>query len=133
MYRNILVPVAYEPDQNPEAELAAARQLVSPGGKVTLLHVMDPVPFFAVSYMPEGYREELEEAIRADLARMAATLPQGEVALDQGDAARVILDHAEAWQVDCIVLASHRIDTSLFGSTAARVVRHAPCAVHLLR
>ncbi len=133
MYRNILVPIAYEPDQTPEKELSAARQLVSPGGKVTLLHVMEPVPFFALDYMPEGYREDLIGAIRGDLAKHAESFQTGEVAVHQGEAAREILEFAEAEDVDCIVLATHRIDTSLYGSTAARVVRYAPCAVHLLR
>lgn len=133
MYRNILVPIAYEPGQTPDKELAAARQLVNPGGKVTLLHVMEPVPFFAVDYMPEGYRDDLVGAIRADLGQHAETFQNGVVSVRQGEAAREILDHAEAEGVDCIVLATHRMDTSLYGSTASRVVRYAPCAVHLLR
>jgi universal stress protein F len=133
MYRNILVPVAYEPGVNAEAELAAARQLVSPGGQVTLLHAMEPVPFFALDYMPEGYHTDLVAAIRADLDRQAETVPNGRSTVVQGEAARAILDFAQEQGVDCIILASHRIDTSLYGSTAARVVRYAPCAVHLLR
>jgi universal stress protein F len=133
MYRNILVPVAYEPGVNAEAELAAARQLVSPGGQVTLLHAMEPVPFFALDYMPEGYHTDLVAAIRADLDRQAETVPNGRSTVAQGEAARAILDFAQEQGVDCIILASHRIDTSLYGSTAARVVRYAPCAVHLLR
>ncbi|HHX91538.1 MAG TPA: universal stress protein [Paracoccus sp.] len=133
MYKNILVPVAYEAGHDAKAELAAARKLVAPGGVVTLLHVMDPVPFFAVDYMPEGYRDELIGAIHADLQRQADTLQDGRVLVVEGDAAREILDWAQGNQVDCIVLATHRSDTSLYGSTAARVVRYAPCAVHLLR
>lgn len=133
MYRNILVPVAYETGITAEAELAAARQLVSPGGQVTLLHAMEPVPFFALDYMPEGYHTDLVAAIRADLARQAETVPNGRIEVVQGEASRAILDFAMAEGVDCIILASHRIDTSLYGSTAARVVRYASCAVHLLR
>lgn len=133
MYSNILVPVAYEPGIDAKAELAAARQLASPGGQVTLLHVMDPVPVFAIDYMPQGWREGLVGAIEADLARQAETVPGGRTAVLEGDPARAILEYAEAEGIDCIVLATHRIDTSLYGSTAARVVRYAPCAVHLLR
>lgn len=133
MYKNILLPVAYETGQNAEAELLAARKLSAPGAVVTLLHVMDPVPFFAIDYMPEGYRDQLVEAIRADLQRQADTLQDGRVLVVEGEAAREILDWAEGHQADCIVMASHRSDTSLYGSTAARVVRYAPCAVHLLR
>lgn len=133
MYRNILVPIAYEPGHDASQELNAARQLAAPGAKITLLHVMDPVPFFAVEYMPEGYRDELVEAIRADLQRQADTLQNGEVAVVDGDPAREIQQWAIGHGVDCIVLATHRSDTSLYGSTAARVVRYAPCTVHLLR
>lgn len=133
MYRNILVPVAYEAGQDARQELDAARKLSDPAAKITLLHVMDPVPFFAIDYMPEGYRDELTRAIEADLQRLADTLQNGAVAVIEGDAPRQIIDWAEANEVDCIVLASHRTDTSLYGSTAARVVRYAPCAVHLLR
>lgn len=133
MYRNILVPIAYEAGQDAKAELAVAEKLAAPGAIVTLLHVMDPVPFFAIDYMPEGYRDELVRAIRADLQRQADLLVAGQVVVIEGDAAREILDYALGNQVDCIVLATHRSDTSLYGSTASRVVRYAPCAVHLLR
>ncbi len=133
MYRHILVPVAYEPGIDAADELAAARQLASPGGRVTLLHAMEPVPVLAIDYLPPGWRADLVAALESDLARQAESVPGGAVALVEGEPARAILDFAETEGVDCIVMASHRIDTALFGSTAARVVRHAPCAVHLLR
>ncbi|MBT8417397.1 MAG: universal stress protein, partial [Silicimonas sp.] len=46
-----------------------------------------------------------------------------------------ILEYAEENGVDCIVMGSHKPDLTdyLIGSTAARVVRHAPCAVHVYR
>ena len=133
MYTNILVPIAYETGHDAAAELGVAQKLAAPGAAITLLHVMDPVPFFAIDYMPEGYRDELVRAIHADLQRQADMLPDGRVVVIEGDAAREILDWAQDNQADCIVLATHRSDTSLDGSTAARVVRYAPCAVHLLR
>jgi universal stress protein F len=133
MYRNILVPIAYEAGHDAKKELNAARKLADPGARITLLHVMDPVPFFAIDYMPEGYRDELTRAVEADLQRLADTLQSGSVAVIEGDTPRAIIDWAEENEVDCIVLATHRSDTSLYGSTAARVVRYAPCAVHLLR
>lgn len=133
MYKNILVPVAYEAGHDAASELAAAQKLAAPGARITLLHVMDPVPFFAIDYMPEGYREELVAAIQADLQRQADTLQDGAVVVIEGDAAREIVDWARGNRVDCIVLATHRTDRSLYGSTAARVVRYAHCAVHLLR
>ena len=50
-----------------------------------------------------------------------------------GGKATAVFDWAVANEADCIVLASHRSDSALFGSTASRVARHASCAVHLIR
>lgn len=133
MYQNILVPIAYEPGFKTDRELAVARALLASGGRVTLLHVMDPVPFFAINYMPVGWREDLVAAIKADMSAQSAELPGAGVEVVDGDAARMILDWVNAEGADCIVMASHRSDPSLFGSTASWVARHAPCAVHLIR
>jgi nucleotide-binding universal stress UspA family protein len=52
-----------------------------------------------------------------------------------GHPAQSILDFASNNGVECIVIASHKPGLSdyLIGSTAARVVRHAQCAVHVVR
>ena len=46
-----------------------------------------------------------------------------------------ILDYANEMGIDCIIMASHKpgLQDYLIGSTAARVVRHAKCAVHVIR
>ena len=133
MYARILVPVAYEPGYDISRELQIARALSAQDAVILLVHVMEKVPFYAINYMPEGWRDELQDAIRDDLARQAASLDQAHVAVIEGDPGAALLDHAQAEGVDCIVLASHRSDRALVGSTATRVVRHATCAVHLLR
>ena len=53
----------------------------------------------------------------------------------EGHAGRSIVDYAEKNGVDLIVIASHRpgLQDFFLGSTAARVVRHAQCCVHVLR
>lgn len=133
MYQTLLVPVAYETGFDITREIGIAQALAAPGASITLLHVMDPVPFFAIDYMPEGWREELERTIEDDMTRKAAALPGGRVAIVQDDPAHAILDWAQAQGVDCIVMTTHRSNTALFGSTASRVARHASCAVHLIR
>ena len=52
-----------------------------------------------------------------------------------GHAGTSILEYAEEHGCDCIVIASHRpgLGDYLLGSTAARVVRHAACSVHVMR
>ena len=53
----------------------------------------------------------------------------------KGYSGRTIVDHAADVGADCMVIASHKPDLRDFflGSTAARVMRHAPCAVHVTR
>ncbi len=133
MYARILVPVAYEPAYDIERELQIARALSAPSATVFLVHVMEKTPFYAIDYMPQGWREDLTEAILADLARSAASLPDARIAVIEGEPGRALLDHAQAEGVDCIVLAAHRSDRALIGSTATWIARNATCAVHLIR
>jgi nucleotide-binding universal stress UspA family protein len=133
MYKTLIVPVAYEPGYDASREIAIARALSAPDATVILLHAMEPVPFYAIDYMPEGWRDELMAAIEADLKTQAASLPKAKVAVVQDDPAHAILNAAAETGADCIVLATHRSDSALFGSTASRVARHATCAVHLIR
>lgn len=135
MYRNVLVPVAFDLEHKPEAALAVARTLTAPGGATSVLHVMEAPPPYAVSYIPEDYLDGLKRAIRAELQAMADGFENGIPVLIEGPAGRAILDWAEANDVDCIVIASRRpgVQDRLLGSTAAWVVQRAGCAVHVVR
>ncbi|PCD77204.1 universal stress protein [Pseudothioclava arenosa] len=135
MYSNIIVPLALDDEHNPDAALNVARALSAPGARVTVLHVMDEVPGFAMSYMPEGYHAELKRAIAANLERSANEFENGVAVIRQGQAAHEIIEYAREAGADCVVIASHRpgIGDYLIGSTASRVVRHAPCAVMVMR
>lgn len=136
MYRNILVPVAFhgEADDGGPA-LAAARRLCDDGGRITILHVMEEMPHHLVNYLPDHYRQDLQAAVKDALARIAGPIPGAITAVAEGKPAPAILDHAADHHTDCIVIASHRpgMQDWLLGSTAARVVRHARCSVHVLR
>ncbi len=136
MYRNLLVPIAFhgDPDDG-AAAIATARNLCVDGGHITLLHVMEEMPQHVASYLPDHYRTDLRDAITAELNRHAAAIPGARTAIVEGKAAPAILDFAGDQHIDCIVIASHRpgMQDWLLGSTAARVVRHARCAVHILR
>jgi len=135
MYSNIIVPLAFDEDHNPDTALNIARALAAPGARVTLVHVMADVPGYAISYMPEGYGTELRQTLQSQLDQLANEFENGAGVIRQGQAANEILDLAEEVGADCIVVASHRpgFGDYLIGSTAARVVRHAPCSVMVLR
>jgi nucleotide-binding universal stress UspA family protein len=135
MYTNILVPIAFDADRSIPKAVEVAQALSAEGAKITLLHVMEDVPSFAISYVPTDYLEQAEDAIKSELAALAIGIPGAAFELVKGHAARTIVDWAAEHGSDCIVLASHRpgMQDLLIGSTASQVVRHAKCAVHVIR
>ena len=134
MYKNVLVPLALEEETPPDRSLAIARALKAEGGRVTLLHVMEEVPGFVSQHLPEGVMQKNFDAAREKVAALADPIgAKAEVVW--GHAARTILDYAEEHGADCIVVASHKpgLQDYFLGSTAAHVVRHAGCSVHVIR
>lgn len=134
MYRNILVPIALDHERDVAGALAIARTLVADGGTITALTVVEAVPSYIMAGFPEGHAERSREDAAAALKDEVGGAEVKTVAVT-GHSARSILDYAEAHEVDCIVIASHRpgLQDFFLGSTAARVVRHATCAVHVVR
>ena len=135
MYTNILVPISFDTDRDAAGAINVARTLAGDTGRITLVHVMEHIPGYAISYVPAEYLTESRRAIEAELAEMAGQLPNAEAQVVEGHSGRTILDMAEKTQADCIVIAGHRpgMQDLLLGSTAGQVVRHAKCAVHVVR
>ncbi len=136
MYSHILVPVVFDHGERGAKSLEIARALLKESGTVTLLHVMEELPSYATTYLPEGLAQSQREAALHSLKEIAqAHSPLCKTVVIQGHAASSILDYGTAHDVDCIVIASHKpgFEDYFLGSTAARVVRHATCGVHVLR
>lgn len=135
MYDKILVPVTPDHATTIDLSLRAARSLLSPGGSLTVLTVLEPIPDYVAQYLPldqlDRNRAETEVELRNEFSGQADIAVQVEF----GHAAQTILDVAARDGHDCIVIASHKpgLQDYLLGSTAARVVRHARCGVHILR
>ena len=135
MYANILVPLALSAPDDFRPALDAARKLATPGARITLLHVIEEVPAQVAGYLPPDYLEGIRRDRIADLAHRAEGLSGVVAEVAQGNPASCILERAEAEGSDCIIIASHRpgLRDWFLGSTAARVVRHAQCAVLVMR
>jgi nucleotide-binding universal stress UspA family protein len=135
MYKHILVPVAPDHPPNSGRAIEIAQSLLDEGGRITAITVVEAIPAYVSQQIPsdimEGNRDAMEATLKAELGGVKGV----STSVVTGHAATTILDQAEMLDVDCIVIASHRpglIDYFL-GSTAGRVVRHAKCAVHVLR
>ncbi len=135
MYHNILVPIAFDTEHDVSGPLKLAERLATPEAKITLLHVVEHIPGYALTYMPPDLIQETRNAIKAELDKLASGLPNAIGEVIEGHSGRGILDWAEDHNPDLIIIASHRpgMQTLLLGSTAAQVVRHAQCAVHVVR
>jgi len=135
MYKNILVPVSFEADRNAQGAMAIAQALVAEGGSITCLHVLEQLPKYATEYLPEGHMEAAKADIIDGLKSLVEGVANASASVVEGHASRTILSHADNNAVDLIIVASHQpgMQDYLLGSTAAKVVRHAKCAVHVLR
>lgn len=135
MYHNILVPISFDAERDVSGPLKLAQLLATPQARVTLLHVVEHIPAYAISYMPTDYLAEARKALKKELDALAAQLPNATGVLIEGHSGRSILDWAETNNPDLIIISSHRpgMQDLLLGSTATQVVRHAQCAVHVVR
>ncbi|AVO37600.1 universal stress protein [Pukyongiella litopenaei] len=135
MYHNILVPISFDTERDVTGSLKLARLLATSEARITLLHVVEAIPTYAMTYMPTDYLIEARKATERELAKLAAELPNAQAVVIEGHSGRSILDWAEQNGPDLIIIASHRpgMQDLLLGSTAAQVVRHAACAVHVVR
>ncbi len=135
MFKNILVPISFDQGRDTDQSIQIAKHLRDENTKITILHVMEQVPGYAATYMPEGYIEDSRAGIKSELSDLAATIPNCKAEVVSGHSGATILDFAHASGSDLIILASHRpvMSDYLLGSTAHHVIRHAKCSVHVVR
>ena len=134
MYSKILVPMALDHDISP-LTLAIADALRGSQGEIIALHVHEePQGSVSVYLDDETVKAGLDTA-KAMLAEKTAAFSNVTPVLVTGHSSRSIIDYANSNGVDCIVIGSHKpgLRDYFLGSTAARVVRHAGCAVHVHR
>ena len=134
MYDKVLVPMALDHGISPQM-LEVAQALRSPSGVIVALHVYEAPEGSVSAYLDEGVVKAAFDKAKERLAEKTADLDGVDAVIIKGHSARSIIDYAQGNGVDCIVIGSHKPDLRdyFLGSTAARVVRHAPCAVHVMR
>ena len=130
MYNHILVPMALDHGYGPQA-MELAQKLRNDGGQITALHVYEKPQGMVTAYVDAGVVDQGFAAASEKLAARVADQSNTQAQTIM----RTFIDFAAEMWVDCIIMGSHKpgLIDFLLGSTAARVVRHAPCAVHVLR
>jgi nucleotide-binding universal stress UspA family protein len=140
MYEHILVPIDLEHIEASEKAVQTACQLARDYGAVLhFLSVVQPVSAFASSYFPKDYKEELSKIANERLHDYTKRFIDDDLDIQHivahGAVYDEILQMRERISADLIVMASHRPELKdyLLGPNAARIVRHAPCSVMVVR
>ena len=130
MYKTILVPVDLAHVDTGQKILNLARHVGGKDARIVVLNVVEEIPGYVAAELPEGLLAKNVKRARTTLADLAATAG-AEHDVKSGHSSTTILDYADKIGADLIVIGSHRpgLQDYLLGSTAARVVRHANCAV----
>ncbi len=147
-FRRILVTTDFS-EAGDRAIPHAFRMAADHGAEVILCHVLEPVilpnPLYAQYYPGEVFSPEVLERAAADaraalLERVPKEAPLAQVpyrvAIGQGGPVDEIIRLAAEEKADLIVIATHGhtgLKHLLMGSVAERVIRHAPCAVLVVR
>ncbi|WP_022728700.1 universal stress protein [Fodinicurvata sediminis] len=136
MYKTILIPVDLTHQDRVPSMMQAARQMADDTASITLVNVIEDVPGYLEGQLPQGVLDRLVTQAQGELEAIAGKVAQGvDLTVRCGQPASEILSLAKETSADLIVIASHRpgFGDFLIGSTAARVVRHADCSVHVMR
>lgn len=138
LWKTILAPTDFsKPSRN--AVATAARLAEQGGANIILLHMIH-LP--ASGAIEAGMNmDEVVRLARESLADIAGEIPSARVReklvrLGPQGTVPGIIDAAREFSADLIVIATHghsRLERVLLGSTAEKVVRHAPCPVLVVR
>jgi nucleotide-binding universal stress UspA family protein len=133
MYRKILVPVALDHGIG-EAALKVARRVLSDDGAIIALHVHKAPQGSVSAYLEEDVVQAAFDRAKKKLNDRVKDLPNVTARIVKGHNGRTSIYIATDAVTDCTVIGSHRpgLIDYLLGSTAARILRHALCAVHVL-
>jgi nucleotide-binding universal stress UspA family protein len=110
------------------------------GGRLCILHVVQDLRSWAGLYMPHKRldleQQEVVEQAQKLLVQFCLDIPEARTKAEKrvvsGNPAEEIIKFAGDEKADLIVMGTHGrkgLEYSLFGSVAAKVVRHAPAPV----
>lgn len=135
MPKSILIPVAIDHEAILAQKIATARKMLAPGGKITLLTVLEQIPGFAAEFVTVKSENHLTAKIMGKLEAVADGADDMDCMVTTGKPGVRITEVAAKIGADLIIVGAHHptaVDYFM-GSTAARVARRAPCSVLIQR
>lgn len=134
MYDKIILALSLEHGFAAQA-IDTARRLGGDGAEIIAVHVYEPPSGSVGAFLDkELVQQAFEDAKQRLVARVKSAGTVTPVILT-GHSARTITEYAEEIGANAIIVGSHQpgLRDYFLGTTAARIVRHAPCAVFVLR
>jgi nucleotide-binding universal stress UspA family protein len=135
MPNSILIPVALDHEPLAVQKIASARSLLAPGGRITLLTVLEQIPSFAAEFVTVKSENHLTNRIMEKLKSVAGDATDIDCMVTTGKPGVRIPAVATEINADLIIVGAHNPGAMdyFLGSTASRVVRRASCSVYVLR
>lgn len=135
MYKSILVPVALDHEGLLDRKLEVARKLLSNGGRITLVTVLENVPGFVSEFVTIKSENHMTTKVGERLSKAIGDAPDMGYEVLIGKPGVCITRYAKENDVELIIVGSHQpgIEDYFLGSTAARVARRSPCSVMVVR
>jgi universal stress protein A len=139
--KSILVPIDFS-DTSKKALVYAVRMAEQFGATITMLNVVEPVATPDFAYHPLMLEtDQIKNAAKTQLVAMVKKLNLPENLIEHtvvryGAPYVEITEAARTLKVDLIIITTHGytgLKHVFLGSTAERVVRHAPCPVLTVR
>lgn len=135
MHNHILIPVAIDHEPMVARKIEIARALLAPGGRITLLTVLEQISGFVAEFVTTREENHLTARLLSRLESAAGGATDIEARVITGKPGVEIARFAKDNGYELIIVGSHAPGASdyMLGSTASRVVRRAGCSVHVLR
>ncbi len=135
MYKSILIPVAIDHEELVAEKIATARNMLAPGGKITLLTVLEQIPGFTAEFVTVKSENHLTNKIMGKLRSLAADAVDIDCQVETGKPGMRITEVALEIGADLIIVGAHHPSAMdyFLGSTASRVSRRATCSVLIQR
>ena len=135
MFTNILIPVAMDHDTDLDRAITTARALLTAGGKITLVTVLEQIPGFTAEFVTVKSENHLTAKIMGNLEALADGAEDIACQVAMGKPGVKIVEVAREIGADLIIVGAHHPSAMdyFLGSTASRVARRAPCSVLIQR
>ncbi|OUS37322.1 universal stress protein [Rhodobacterales bacterium 56_14_T64] len=134
MYKKILISMSLDHGFGEQA-IQVARALRAQDGDIFAVHVYETLQGSAKAFVAQQDVDNAMAAAQNRIEERVKDEPDIQAVLLKGHSGRALTDYATEVGADCILVGAHKpgLRDFLLGSTAARVARHARCAVVVLR